>query len=368
MSLDSPPVRYPPQRPDEVRLKPTLSTWAVPVVGAVVLVILGLALPAAIPPAPVSAAPPAVLEAEQSRTTAAADSVRRSLNEALDDLQVAARTAADGDAVQPVLDALVEQRGRYHGVVWMDGLDVIARAGDEFSPPAFPVSAQTVVLAGARDSEPFVQLVAPVPGRPGELIAAWYDAQYLSFPLQAAGPGPRWLVDGANRLLGADQGFVALNPLPGAGLADAADAARAEGPASIDVPSAEQVVSAAPQRGEGPAGALGWAVVTASPYTSLALTDTVARTELVFAGIVTVLLSLLLLGWFLVVVAMPLHHLAADATALADGHLSEPVLVRRYDEVGVIARNIDRIRRTLRGELRGSVSTPDRPGEQDGGQ
>ncbi len=64
---------------------------------------------------------------------------------------------------------------------------------------------------------------------------------------------------------------------------------------------------------------------------------------------------------------MPLHHLAADATAVADGGLSEPVLVRRYDEVGVIARNIDRIRRTLRGELRDTAPAAPAPDEANGG-
>ena len=79
------------------------------------------------------------------------------------------------------------------------------------------------------------------------------------------------------------------------------------------------------------------------------------------------LLALLLLGWFVVVVAMPLHHLAVDATSVADGNLSEPVLVRRYDEVGVIARNIDRVRRTLRGELRDTSPAAERPDDQSGG-
>ncbi len=367
MSAPAVPTSYPPQRTDEVRLRPTLSTWAVPVVGAIVLVILGIAVPLAIPAAPPTTAPAVVLEAEQSRTLAAADSVRKSLNEALDDLQVAARTAADGDAVQPVLDALIEQRGRYHGVAWLVGTSVQARAGDDFEVPAFPVTTQSVVLAGSRDSEPFVQLVAPVPDRPGELIAAWYDAQYLSFPLQAAGPGLRWLVDGGNRLLGSDQGFVALQPLPGPELDAAADAARADGAQATDLVAEQEVVSSAPLDGPGPAGALGWAVVTSSTYDSLALTDSVARSELFFAGLLTVLLALLLLGWFVIVVAMPLHHLALDATSVADGNLSEPVLVRRYDEVGVIARNIDRIRRTLRGELHDTSPAPERPDDQTGG-
>ncbi len=116
-------------------------------------------------------------------------------------------------------------------------------------------------------------------------------------------------------------------------------------------------MSATPVRGEGPAGSLDWVVATSSPYEDLALTDSVARGELILAGLLTVVASLLLLGWFLVVVAMPLHHLAVESTLVADGQLADPVIVRRYDEVGVVARNVDRVRRTLRGELRDQPPT-----------
>lgn len=341
----------PPGAGARIHLRPALATWAVPVLGAVVLVLLGVLLPFAIPAAPARAVPAAVLEAEQARTGGAEESVRRSLNEAVDDLVVASRTAVDGGARAAVLAALVEERGRYHSVAWVDGGGIVDSAGPEFPVPDGLPDAQQVRLDGALDGEPFVTLSAPAAGRPGEWIVAWYDAQYLSFPLEAAGPGDRWLLDDQNQVLGANQGFVALEQAPAA--AGTADAARSEGALAVDEPEEQRVVSAAPLDGPGPAGSLGWAVVTASDYEGLALTDTSAHGELVMAGWLTAVVALVMLGWFLVVVALPVHHLAEEATAVADGQLTAPVLVRRYDEVGVIARNVDRIRRLLRGEQLG---------------
>ncbi len=140
-----------------------MATWAVPVVGAVLLVLLGVMLPFVIPAAPTLPVPSAVLEAEAGRTTGASESVRRSLNEAVDDLVVASRTAVDGGSVQPVIEALTAQRGRYHGVAWVDGTDVAARAGADFPVPADLAAEQAIILQGDRDGEPFVILSSPVP-------------------------------------------------------------------------------------------------------------------------------------------------------------------------------------------------------------
>ncbi len=347
------PEAFAREKPSRVRHRPALGTWTVPVAGSLVLVVVGLLLPIIIPSTPPQAVPQAVLEAEQARTMSAAQSVRRGLNEALDDLSTAAFTLSDGDAVAEGLVALADERRAYRGLAWITADGEPIRVGDDFPVPALPVSAQSVILEGERDREPFVRLIVPVPGRPGEQLVAWFDARHLSFPLDAAGPGERWLVDGQNRVLASTEGFLALQALPSAELDDAAVAARTDPVLGVDLPAAALVVSGGSVTGEGPGGSVDWAVVTSSSYESLALTDSAARKELLLVGLLTVVASLLVLGWFLVVVALPLRHLARDATALADGRLAEPVVVRRYDEVGVIGRNLDRIRRVLRGELYG---------------
>ena len=61
-------------------------------------------------------------------------------------------------------------------------------------------------------------------------------------------------------------------------------------------------------------------------------------------GVLLTLLALLIFGWLYLVVIQPILRLQHEAERLAYGDLSRPVEVVRYDEIGLVARALERIR------------------------
>lgn len=107
------------------------------------------------------------------------------------------------------------------------------------------------------------------------------------------------------------------------------------------------VVSWAPVTSPEATRQLGLSVVTDRPETSLTLPHSAERSELAMLGVLIATLTVVIFGWLYVVVIGPLRALARDAARIAAGDLATPVTVRRYDHFGLIARDLERLRRDM---------------------
>ncbi|MGN6088221.1 MAG: HAMP domain-containing protein, partial [Actinomycetales bacterium] len=213
-------------------------------------------------------------------------------------------------------------------------------------PSTVPTDGPPLQLLGVASHEPLL-VVRSTTGGP-VIVTSRYRASYLAFPLQEPGARERWLIDPKGEIVAASGGFQALEQMTNPEVLEAAAAARASGEGSRDVVSEGVVYGWAPVAGEGPAKQLGWVVVSRRSHASLGVADVAARRELILVAVLTGLFSLLLLGWYLITTVLPLRHLSQQATRLADGDRTTQLVPRRLDEVGVIARHLERIRRELR--------------------
>lgn len=59
---------------------------------------------------------------------------------------------------------------------------------------------------------------------------------------------------------------------------------------------------------------------------------------------VLALITLVIFGWIYIVILRPIARLQREAERLAFGDLSKSVEVVRYDEIGLIARALERVR------------------------
>lgn len=300
------------------------------------------------------AVPAALLDFQEAATRDAAQSVRRSVNEGVDDLEQLARGVAahgpDAD-VAAALNAVAGVHGRYTSLYVVDpARQVVAAVGGAPAPALAPEQPpEAPGMADARRAPGtggvLIQQYAPLPGR--GVILGHYDAGFLRFPLDSARPGDAWVVNRRGRTIAALGGTSPFASLPARSLRDAAR--RASGGESgarvvgggIDT---QQMVAWSPVAGAGPAGRLGWAVVTSRHLSSVPLPATDARRQGVLAGALVGVCAAFSFGWTWLVVVRPLLRLQKEAERIAYGDLSVPVQVVRYDEVGLTARALERIR------------------------
>jgi HAMP domain-containing protein len=306
--------------------------------------------------------PQALLDAQQAATVAAAQSVRRGLNEDVSDLVgLAALIGAQQGPAAPgelagALDAFQVAHPRYLSLYVLDGQDtVVAQTGSPPQPALLPTGDTllapgiTGVRAEPGSNVPVIQEFTPLADRRRTLVAR-YDPGFLRFGLETAEPGQAWVVDEDGRAIASLDGAASLAPLARASLREAARKAAAGESGAIQSGGSlerRELVGYAPLTGVGPAGDLGWGVVTARSVTSFALPATDARREILLAGILLALVSVLVFGWLYLVVIHPVLRLQAEAERLAYGDLSRSVEVIRYDEIGLVARALERIRIVL---------------------
>jgi nitrate/nitrite-specific signal transduction histidine kinase len=74
------------------------------------------------------------------------------------------------------------------------------------------------------------------------------------------------------------------------------------------------------------------------------LPETTIRRQILVFAIVLALMTIVVFGWLWILVLRPLLRLQGEAERLAYGDLSRNVEVIRYDEIGLIARALERIR------------------------
>ncbi len=84
--------------------------------------------------------------------------------------------------------------------------------------------------------------------------------------------------------------------------------------------------------------------MSARDVQSISLPQTDFRRNAVLLASILGLLTVLIFGWIHVMVLRPLGSLQAEAERIAYGDLRAPVEIRRYDEIGLVARSLERIR------------------------
>jgi HAMP domain-containing protein len=306
--------------------------------------------------------PETILDYQESVTQTAAQSVRRSLNEGVDDLAAFSATLAPIDPDRAVslagpLEGAAEVHSRYLGLYVIDAQgEVLERVPEDLPIPdtlELVDPFQEAGMGNARRVEgsqvPIVLQYAPLPGGDGQAraVIGEYDPLFFRFPLAVADPGEVWLVTSDGRVIGSRGGFTAFQELPRRPLREAAArAAQGESGTTVVPGSAgrQEIVAFAPVGGTGPAGTLGWNVVTARSVDSLSLPETDARRQGLVLAIVLALTTAVVFGWLWIFLLRPLFRLQSEAERIAYGDLSKNVEVIRYDEIGLIARALERIR------------------------
>jgi HAMP domain-containing protein len=349
-------VRVGPTSPAWYRSKRLASSVWLPWVLGVVL-LLGLVAASAVLGGRVDSGlvvPSAVLDGQQASADSAAQQVRRNLNAGLQDIsQLAAGMAlADWAAnPEPYLKDFAGRHKRYRSVYLLDARHkVIASTGGNPHPETVPDRPQQPGMTNAVkiDVVPVVVQYAPVRLRDKQVVTlvTEYDLSHLRTALSEVRPGTAWVVTTAGEVVASTSGFTAFQRLDSHDLRRAAEAAH-EGSGVVATGgsrSASDIVAHAPVHGDGPASGLGWGVVTSRSVDSVALPRTNARQHALLFSLVLGALTTTIFGWLLFMFLRPLRELVRQAERLASGDLSEPVEVRRYDEIGLIARSLERMR------------------------
>ncbi len=294
--------------------------------------------------------PGAVRDLQASLTTEVAESTRRGLNEGVDDVEQLAREVDGVPDPAGALRSFAAIHGRYQSVFLLErGRAISSLVG---SPPRLDLLADDAVDGPGmrvviRPDVVFIAQVAPLEDGSGRLVVAQYDPQFLRFAMGVAAPGDAWVVDEKGRVVTGLSDAAPATRLQRIGLDAAARRASAgrDGVAiTVGGPASRDVVAWRPVSGVGPAGQLGWGVVTARRVDSAGLGATGARRQAIAIGLALALTTLIAFAWLRAVVVRPMLDLQRDAERLAYGDLKIPVAVRRYDEIGMIARSLERIR------------------------
>ncbi|WP_086668275.1 hypothetical protein [Lentzea kentuckyensis] len=319
-----------------------------------------LGLGAAIATAPsswlVEDIPQSVMAEQQTRTALAARQLQRSLDSGASDLNAVAagiKTLKDVETPGRLLTQLVATRTRYRGAAYLSPSGaVLAKAGEDVDAGVIAASDKPALAAGAPQGvSPRVFVAVPVTGDQAGRIVAEFKPQALIQPLALAGPGNTRLLNADRLVIGATSGFTAFESLSRPDLDQAAQSAKTAGAGAAlhDVDGRRHVVSWAPVTTAEQTRQLGLTVVTDRPETSLTLPHSSERNELVLLGVLIATFTVVIFGWLYVVVIGPLRTLARDAGRIAGGDTTGAVIVRRYDHLGLVARDLERVRRGLLG-------------------
>lgn len=305
--------------------------------------------------------PNVVLDYQESVTIQIAQSVRRGVNEGVVDLDQLARTlyGVGSDAppsagqIKRFLSDLADGHGRYRVVYVIDRSGAVVASVGEGSDPrlvaedAFDGSG--IVAPVERAGVPVIPQYAAAPG--GDLaVVGHYDHEFVRYAMESARPGEAWLVDDDRRIVSATGPFLPFAELPRRSLRDAAASASAGRSGTSQTGGSfdsDEIVSFAPVEGAGPAGQLGWSVVTSRRVPTMSLPKVDARRQGFAAGVIAFALVLGVFGWLWLIVVRPILRLQKEAERLAYGDLSTPVELIRYDEIGLIAGALERIRISL---------------------
>ncbi|MBP2327833.1 hypothetical protein JOF56_008218 [Kibdelosporangium banguiense] len=327
-----------------------VAMWAL---GAVAFLVLAVTTATAPSSWLVEDIPDSVAAEQQARTALAARQLQRSLDSGVSDLaSVAAGIRVLNDETpNRLLSQLVSTRNRYRGTAYLAPTgEIRAKAGEDIDTTVITTTDKPALAAAAAQGiSPRVFVSVPVTGpRAGRLVAE-FKPEALIRPLSLAGPGNTRLLNKERKVIGATTGFTAFEPLTRPDLDQAAQSAATQGAGSAvrDVDGQRHVVSWAPVTSKEATRQIGLAVVTDRPETALTLPHSSEKRELLLLGVLIAAITVVIFGWLYAVIISPLSALAKAAGQIARGHTDDAVIVRRYDHLGLIARDLELLRRGL---------------------
>jgi HAMP domain-containing protein len=343
--------------------------------GVLTFSVIAVAIPVYLGPGPVPQDMNATVESQQASVTRhGAQAIRRSVNEGVADLVELASVFEiigldDLDTVQRINARFTGIHARYQTlyVLGPDGKILTAERGQprpDLLRGDRPFRRADMDGATKAEEDLIIPQYSPISlcnsptgtvrvgpcGRTASVVAH-YDPGFLLNPIGGLEIGRSWLVDREGRVLATPGVAGGLQPLPRPDLATAARRA-AGGEAGVYSTRVEgervEVVAYAPVSGFGAAGNLGWSVITSRIVTDRTAVD--QRQEEVAFGFALLLgtLTLLVFAWLWYWVIRPLDHLEHEADRVAHGQLDAPVRIVRHDEIGLVARSVDRLREQLR--------------------
>jgi methyl-accepting chemotaxis protein len=299
--------------------------------------------------------PPEILAEQEGRTALVAQQVMRSVDAGVSDLGTVARGlgAEPGAELRAqLLERLINTRPRYAGVAIVSPAGtVVSRSGAAIDVTRVPRgSGPLATQSGPHDVTPRVQLSVPIAGGKGGWLIGEYKPEVFTRQLALAGNGRTRLVDSEQRMIGATYGFVAFEPLPRKQLVRAAESARRTRSGAVieRADDGRHLLSWSAVPGNGPAGGLGWVVVTDRSENSIALPGSTEQRLQVLLAILVATVAVLTFGWLYARVVGPLTALVRDVARLLDGDDHGAVVARNHDRIGGLARDFERLRRALR--------------------
>lgn len=354
--------------------------WAV---GLMLYAILAVVIPVVAFPESrrASELPDAVVRQQDDVTENSAQSIRRSVNEGVVDLQELAQFfEVLGQPPEHIMRQATSEfaslHERYESVYIIDiERRVLSRDGGEprsdllrGDRPFQKADMDDATFVGGGDViipqyAPMQRCPAPGPGTPLAectdvvAIVGHYRREYLLNGLGGLELGLAWLVNREGRILAAPANVDLGRPLPEPELRRAAARARdGESAAFVHHRSdgAREVIAYAPVAGHGPAGDLGWAVITARGVDEFAGGGSAAWVGLLL-GLGVALVTLFVFGWWWAGYIRPLDALEEEADRIAEGDLRQPVRLHRHDEIGLVARDLEHIRIKLLGSTNGAA-------------
>lgn len=294
--------------------------------------------------------PGAVRALQASVAREVAESARRGLNEGVDDLEQLARELLLVDDAEAALVAFADIHGRYESVYLLDENGRILAAHGSVPPAPQAVEDRDLDEPGMvlhfDGDRPIISQHAPVQGGGGTVVGQ-YTPVFLRYAMNVAAPGDAWLVDRRARVIAGLGGAPPGTRLQHAELDAAAHRATAgsNGASVLEGGVASHdVVAWSPVRGVGVAGSQDWGVVTARRVDAARLGAPSHRRQSVALAIAVAITAVAVFAWLRAVVLVPTTAVQREAERLAYGDLSSPVTAQRYDEIGIIARALERIR------------------------
>jgi hypothetical protein len=308
--------------------------------------------------------PAEVIDDQRGRITVLADTLARGINDATASLERLAgdvRASVPQDDLRRLLADAKAADGRFRSiyVVGQDG-QVAARAGTKPRRPPGPLP-PVAGVSQSNISGPVPIVVAYAPAADGLLIAGELDPRYFDNRLDRPGLGTVWIVDPGRRIISSDDGFHAFDRLTDGAVDRAVDRALTGVHTSrfYRDPGPTAIVAAAQLGPVGPAGMLGWTVVSKMPADQLPLPVYVVRRHATVVGLLAVAGVWLGYGWLYLVGVRPLRVLVRDAERIArPSDRGRVIYPRVHNEIGSIARSLEVLRLRLIGIRSGTLKPP----------
>jgi HAMP domain-containing protein len=291
--------------------------------------------------------PVGVIEQQAEIAHGASESVRKSLNGAINDLeQFGALQWLDTDP-QATFDAnasrFLKLRERYTSLTLVDGeSDATSRIDRDVTRDGNGLGTLTMFVPVPIDAE---SLPNPHP-----TLVAGYDVGFLDFALGVIGTTRGWVVDRTGAIV-ASTVPGSSGSLPSADLRRAAERATTSGPgAFVTAGSYEyaEIIAYSPVTGDGPGGQAALFVVTSRPVATMQIAAVDQRFKAWVVAASVVIMMMLILTWLYAKIVGPLRSLRRDAHTLASGELRLPVSIQHDDEIGATARSMEQIRLSMR--------------------